>query len=242
MTKPLSAPAGWSEALGKLAGNAPPNGPVWPAEWDPSVLDERGLSALDAACDRAFALAEDALAQLIVSKGGRFGPRSERDQQKRSPIEAATLLDSRALIEWLAGRGDDLDSRDQLGCTPLILACAMGHERAALALKEFGAQTHAAIAPGPGEGKGWAGLSALGVCCLAGNERAVSFCVKHRFHARHELDDGGEGLARQVSALRGGSMTDEVMACFSIIRSEFEAAELRKVSDDARSTSKRPGL
>lgn len=240
-----SAPSkGWRQALSELSQKASPNGPVWPAAWDEQALDDSGLSALDAACDLAEELPYDELARMIVRRGGRFGPRAGLDARGRLPFEAAALLDSPELIQWLATRGDDMEARDARGYTPLLLACVTGSRKAALALQEFGADPHAASAssaPGLGEAAG-AGLSALGLCVLAGNERAVAFCLEHRFHARHELDDGGEGLGHQVVRLRGGDRPAQVEACLRMIRSEAEAAELRRAADDATPAPRRPTL
>lgn len=244
MSSSSAAPLSWADALAGLSRQAGPNGPAWPPSWDAQALDSLGLSALDAACDQADELHKDALAQLIEARGGRFGPRAGPDARGRRPFEAAVLLDSPELIRWLATRGDDMEARDERGYTPLLLACVMGSHRAALALGDFGADPHAASAsslPGHLESAG-AGLSALGLCALAGNERAVAFCLEHRFHARHELDDGGQGLAHQVARLRGGSVSPEAQACLGMIQAEAEAAQLRRSAEEGAQARRRSVL
>lgn len=227
-----------------LAQKAGPNGPIWPSDWDAAALDESGLSALDAACDHADELHQSELARMALRAGARFGPRAGKDEFGRWPFEAAVLLNSPELVQWLAARGDDMEARDERGYTPLLLACVMGHVKAAAALQEFGADPHASSAPRPaawGEDAA-AGLSALGLCVLAGNERAVAFCLDHKAHARHELDDGGEGLRHQIQRLRGGDLSGSVGMCLRMVRSEAEARQLRQAAEGSSPGPKRPSL
>lgn len=224
-----SAPPLWGSWLQAARRSAGPNGFSWPTGLDPNAPDQERRLALDAACE----LDCPEIARLICDLGGRFGElKSDRD---RSPMHEAVLLNRPELIAWLWARGDGLDERERRGqrLTPLLLACSTGSFEAALALKDAGADPHAASVEG---------LSALGLCCLEAQEINVAFCLDHGLHARHELDDGGAGLEHQIMRIRNQSRPPEIERCFGMIRAHHEAREIGSVADDGGAVKKRPGL
>lgn len=232
MSEPVKGPKSWAKKL-KSQGfveKAEAGDAQLSPLWDLASLDDTGATLLDAAC----ALNSLPLARELASRGARFGPASGKGDFE--PFEWAAALDSAELAIALVEAGRDMEQRlgsaDPL--TPLLAACQINSQAMALALVERGADIHAAGSQ--------SGLSGLGLAMLEGDEAAVSFCLNHRVYARHELDDGGEGLIHQLTAYHTPKRPERLESCAGALRAFVEARQIGSEIERAADTRRRPGL
>ena len=109
---------------------------------DDVKLDARnyqGFTAISYACGNGH---ED-IAKLLLARGADYNIPDHKEQCHRTPLAWAASRGHISILKLMAAHDEHIDSRDQVGSTPFLLAAIFDNAKVLHALKDLNADIHA---------------------------------------------------------------------------------------------------